>query len=71
MNTLKYDGSLDESCYKAIDSSISQNIFSYLEMFSIQCRKNMTEDNKKRMNVVNFMNIYIYKYMYLYYTWQD
>ena len=31
--------SLDESCYEAIDSSISQNICSYLEMFSMQCRK--------------------------------
>ena len=41
--------SLDESCYEAIDSSISQNICSYLEMFSMQCRKNITvKDNKKR-----------------------
>ena len=48
-------------CYEAIDSSISQNIFSYLKMFSMQCRKNVTvEDNKKRMNIANFIYIYIY-----------
>ena len=40
--------SLDRSCYEAIDPSISQNIFSYLKMFSMQCRKNIrVEDNKK------------------------
>ena len=51
--------SLDGSSYKAIDSSISQNIFSYLKMFSMQCRKIITvEDNKKRMNITNFKNIY-------------
>ena len=51
--------SLDGSSYKAIDSSLSQNIFSYLKMFSIQCRKIITvEDNKKRMNITNFKNIY-------------
>ena len=28
-------------------------------MFSMQCRKNITvEDNKKRMNITNFTNIY-------------
>ena len=51
--------SLDGSCYEAIDSSISQNIFSYLKMFSMQCRKNVTvKDNKNRMNIANFINIY-------------
>ena len=50
--------SLDGSCYKAIDSSISQNIFSYLKMFIMQCRRdNTVEDNKKRMNIANFINI--------------
>ena len=49
----------DGLCYEAIHSSISQNIFSYLKMFSMQCRKNITaEDNKKRMNITNFTNIY-------------
>ena len=56
--------SLDGSSYEAIHSSISQNIFSYLKMFSMQCRKNITvEDNKKRMNITNFINIYIQIYM--------
>ena len=58
--------SLDGSCYEAIDSSISQNIFSYLKIFSMQCRKNITvEDNKKRMNITNFINIYTNIYTYI------
>ena len=58
--------SLDESCYEAIDSSISQNIFSYLKMFSMQCSKIITvEDNKKRMNITNFINIYTNIYTYI------
>ena len=49
--------SLDGSSYEAIHSSISQNIFSYLKIFSMQCIKNITiEDNKKRMNITNFIN---------------
>ena len=33
--------------------------FSYLKMFSTQCGKNIkAEDNKKTMNVANFINIY-------------
>ena len=64
--------SLDGLCYKAIDSSVSQNIFSYLKMLSMQYIKNITvEDNKKIMNIANFMNIYIYKYIYLYYMWRE
>ena len=52
----------DRSCYEAIDSWISQNI----KMFSIQCRKNIiVEDNKKRMNTANFINIYINIYTYI------
>ena len=35
-------------------------------MFSMQCRKNITvEDNKKRMNVTNFTNIYTNIYIYI------
>ena len=37
-------------------------------MFSIQCRKNITvEDNKKRMNITNFINEYtnVYTHMYI------
>ena len=53
-------------CYEAIDSSISQNIFSYLKMFSMQFRKNITvQDNKKRMNIANFINIYTNLYTYI------
>ena len=33
----------------------------------MQCRKNVTvEDNKKRMNIANFICIYIYIYIYIY-----
>ena len=50
--------SLNGLCYEAGYSSISQNNFSYFKMFSMQCRKNITvEDNKKRMNITNFINI--------------
>ena len=59
--------SLDGSCYEAIDSSISQNIFSYLKMFSMQCRKNITvkDNKKKRINITNFINIYTNIYSYI------
>ena len=58
--------SLDGSSYEAIHSSISQNVFSYLKMFSMQCRKNIkVEDNKKRMNIINFINIYTNIYTYV------
>ena len=49
LRTLRNITSLDESCYEAIHSSISQKIFSYLKMFSMQYRKNTAvEDNKKK-----------------------
>ena len=52
--------SLDGLCDEAVHSSISHNIF-YISMFSMQCRKNITvEDNKKRMNITNFINITLY-----------
>ena len=58
--------SLDGLGYEAIHSSISQSIFSYLKIFSMQCRKNITvEDNKKRMNIANVMNIYTNIYTYI------
>ena len=53
---------------KQSTSHFEKNIFSYLKMFSIQCRKNITvEDNKKRMNIANFINIYTYVYIYYIY----
>ena len=58
--------SLDGSSYEAMRSSISQNIFSYLKMFSMQCRKIIiVEDNKKRMSICNFINIYTNIYTYI------
>ena len=57
---------LDESCCEAIDSSTSQNIFSYIKMFSMICRKNITvEDNEKRMNIANVINIYTNIYTFI------
>ena len=49
---------IDRRCYEAIDSLISQDIFSYLKMFSMQYRKNRVEDNKKRMNIASYINVY-------------
>ena len=58
--------SLDGSYYRAIDSSVSQNIFSYFRMFSMQCRKNIKiEDNQKASNIDNFINIYANIYTYI------
>ena len=58
--------SVKGSCYEAIDSSISQNIFSYLKMFMTWRGKSITvEDNKKKMNIANFINIYTNIYTYI------
>ena len=58
--------SLNGSRYEAIHSSISQNIFSYLKIFSMQCIKNITvEDNKKRTSITDFINIYTNIYTYI------
>ena len=58
--------SLYGSIFEAIDSSISQNISSFLKIYSTQFRKNITvEDNKKRLNIANFMNIYTNIYTYI------
>ena len=55
--------SLDGLSYEAIHSSVSINICSHLKMFSMQSRKNITvEDNKKRMNITNFINKYTNTY---------
>ena len=63
---------LDGSCYEAIHSLISQNIFQYLRMFSMQYIKNMTaEDNTKRMNITNFVNIYANIYTYIIFDKND
>ena len=43
-----------------------KTFFSYLKMLSIQCRKNIAvEDNKKRMNITNFINKYTNVYTYI------
>ena len=58
--------SLDGSSYEAIHSSISQNVFSYLKILSMQSRKNITvEDSKKRMNITNSISIYTNIYTYI------
>ena len=58
--------SLYGSIFEAIDSSISQNISSFFKIYSTQFRKNITvEDNKQRLNIANFMNIYINIYTYI------
>ena len=58
--------SLDGSNYEAIHARISQNIFSYVKMFSMQYRKIIrVEDNRKRLNITNFINIYTNIYAYI------
>ena len=58
--------SLDGSSYEAIHSSISQNILSYFIMFFHISEKITTvEDNKKRMNITNFINVYANIYNYI------
>ena len=58
---------IDGSSYEAIDSSISQETFSCLKMFNMKCRKNIrAEDDKERMNIVNFINMYMYTNIYIY-----
>ena len=37
-------------------------------MFSKQCRKDITVDNKKRMNMANFINIYTNIYIPILYV---
>ena len=65
MNTRNI-ASLDGLCYKSIDPSFSQKIFSCFKMFSMQCRKNITvADNKKIMNIANFINIYTNIFTYI------
>ena len=67
--TLRNITLLDRWCYETIDPSISQNIFSHLKMFSMQCRKNITVEDKQRMNIANFINIYTN--IYTYYMWRE
>ena len=58
--------SLDGSNCEAIHSKISQKKISYLKLFSMQCRKNIAvEENKKRINIANFVNIYTNIYTYI------
>ena len=58
LRTLRNITTHDGLSYEAIDSSLSQNTYSHLKMFSMQCIKNIPdEDNKKRMNIANFINI--------------
>ena len=58
--------SIAGSRYEVIVSSVSQNIFSHLKIFSMQCRNNITvQDNKKRMGIANFKNICTNSYTYI------
>ena len=65
--TPRYITSLDGWCYEVIDSSVSQNIFSYHKMFSMQCKKTLKlKIIKKRMNIASFINIYTNVYNYIF-----
>ena len=43
-NNPKYP--IDEFCYEVIDSPILQEILSYLQMYSMKCRKSMRVEIK-------------------------
>ena len=49
-----------------MDDAIKQSthqfhkIFFHISMFNMQCRKNITVEDKKRMNITNFINITLY-----------
>ena len=56
---------IDGSCYETIDSSFSQEIFSYLKMITTQCGKNIrVEDKKKEWVWLAIYNTYTY-YMWM------
>ena len=60
LKNLRNIASLDGSSYEANDLTNSQKIYSYLKMFSMQCRKNTAvEDNNniKRMNIQSNLSI--------------
>ena len=70
--TSKNIASLDGSYYEAIELSISQNTFSYLEMFSTQYRKKLQlKITKKQINIANLINIYTNKYTYIIFDEND
>ena len=55
---------IDGSCYVVIDLSISQEIFSYLKMFSMQWRKSIrVYVNQKRISIAMLYNYMIYAYV--------
>ena len=68
MKTQKYQHHLMD-CAMRQSTHQFHKILSYLKMFSMQCRKRITvEDNKKRMNIVNFINIYTQIYIPILYV---
>ena len=61
--TPRYITPIGESCYKAISSSVSKDIFSYFTMLSMQCRKNISLQDKKELvylAIASYINIYTY-----------
>ena len=58
---------INGSSYEAIDSSISQETFSCLKLLNMKWRKkSRAEDDKERMNIVNFIIMYMYTNIYIY-----
>ena len=71
MNTQKYHIAWWTVLWR-LDSSILQNILSYLKMFNMHWRKNITvKDNKKKkkkrkkINIANFINGFTNIYAYI------
>ena len=58
--------SLHGLCYKAIDSWVSQNMFSYLKCLACNAEKTLQlKITKKRLNIANCINIYTNIYIYI------
>ena len=61
-----YSHHLMDRALKQSTHQFHKIFFSYLKMFSMQWRKNITvENNKKRMNITNFINIYTNIYTHI------
>ena len=49
------------------DYNFCPTIWSYLKMFSMQCRKDPAVEDNKKKNEYSQLYEYMYKYIYLYY----
>ena len=67
-----------EISYHLMDCAIKQSshqfhkiFFSYLKMFSMQGRQNITVEANNKKEWINLTYKFIYKYICLYYMWRE